>query len=230
MIDIVFENNDILVVDKPAGLLVHPVNPEQKDTLVDKLVSRYPEIKKVGDDPQRPGIVHRLDKDTSGLMVIAKNEATFNYLKKQFQDRKVIKKYLALVHGQVKDEKGTITKAINFSKKDYRKRSALLDDKAKPAWTEYNVLKRFADYTLLEVQIKTGRTHQIRVHLSSIGHPVAGDKQYKFKRQPQIPGLKRQFLHAFYLKFKLADGKLKAFRSDLPKELWTKLTYLTKNN
>lgn len=216
---IVFENKDIIVINKPAGLVVHPIKPEQNDTLVNGLIASYPEIKKVGDDSLRPGIVHRLDKDTSGLMVVAKNNAAFEYLKKQFAARKVVKKYLALVCGQVKDKKGIITKAISLSKKDHKKRSALLDDKAKKAWTEYQVLKSFKDYTLLEVKPKTGRTHQIRVHLASIGHPLAGDRQYKFKRQPWPENLNRQFLHAAYLKFQLPDGKMMEFKSELPKDL-----------
>lgn len=227
---IVFENNDILVIDKPAGLIVHPVNKSPKNTLVEQILSYCPKIKDVGDDSLRPGIVHRLDKDTSGLMVVAKNNQAFRYLKKQFASRKVIKKYLALVIGQVKDKKGTITKAISLSKKDHKKRSALLDEKAKQAWTEYKVLKRFKAYTLLEVIPKTGRTHQIRVHLASIGHPIVGDKQYKFKRQPRLAGLKRQFLHAAYLKLKLPNGKLIKFKSELPQDLWTNLTCLIKNN
>ena len=216
---IIFEDNDILVIDKPAGLTVHPVNKSQKNTLVNQILSYCPRIKDIGDDPLRPGIVHRLDKDTSGLMVIAKNNSAFEYLKKEFQERKVVKKYLALVIGQIKDKKGTITKAISLSKKDHRKRSALLDDKAKPAWTEYKVLKRFKDFTLLEVRPKTGRTHQIRVHLASIGHPIAGDKQYKFKRQAWPANLNRQFLQAAYLKFRLPNGKLVEFKSELPKDL-----------
>ncbi len=216
---VIFEDNDILLVDKPAGLLVHPVNKSQKNTLVEQILSYCPKIKDVGDNSLRPGIVHRLDKDTSGLMIIAKNNSAFEYLKKQFQERKVVKKYLALVIGRVKDKKGTITKAISLSKKDHKKRSALLDSKSKRAWTEYKVLKRFKNYTLLEVNPKTGRTHQIRVHLASIGHPIAGDKQYKFKRQPELVGLKRQFLHAAYLKFRLPDGKVKAFKSELPDDL-----------
>ncbi len=226
---IIYENEDVLVLDKPADLVVHPIKPEQDDTLVNGLIVCCPEIKNVGDDVLRPGIVHRLDKDTSGLMVVAKNNAAFDFLKKQFQERHVIKKYLALVIGQVKDKKGIITKAISLSRKDHRKRSALLDDKAKKAWTEYRVLKSFSardgsalggkDYTLLEVRPKTGRTHQIRVHLASIGHPIAGDKQYKFKRQPWPENLNRQFLHAAYLKFQLPDGKMMEFKSELPRDL-----------
>lgn len=216
---IIFENKDILVINKPAGLIVHPVNKSQKNTLVNQILSYYPKIKDVGDDALRPGIVHRLDKDTSGLMVVAKNNSAFEYLKKQFAEQKVVKKYLALVIGKVKDKKGIITKAISLSKKDYQKRSALLDDKAKKAWTEYQVLKSFKDYTLLEVKPKTGRTHQIRVHLASIGYPLAGDKQYKFKRQPWPENLNRQFLHAAYLKFQLPGGKMMEFKSELPRDL-----------
>ena len=152
-------------------------------------------------------------------MIIAKNNQTFEHLKKQFQEQKVEKKYLALVNGKVKDKKGIITKAISLSKKDYKKRSTLLDDKAKKAWTEYKVVKNFQDYTLLEVYPKTGRTHQIRIHLASIGHPIAGDKQYRFKRQPCPANLSRQFLHAHYLKFQSANGKIIEFKSELPDDL-----------
>ncbi len=219
MLNIVYEDKDVVVINKPAGLIVHAAREGQKNTLVDQLLNYFPAIKNVGDDSLRPGIVHRLDKDTSGLMVIAKNQKTFEFLKEQFTERKVDKKYLALVHGKVKDDKGVITKSISFSRKNHKKRSALLDSRSKKAWTEYKVLKRFDNYTLLEVQIKTGRTHQIRVHLASIGYPVVGDQQYKFKRQITPAKLNRQFLHAFYLKFKLPGGKIRKFESDLPAEL-----------
>ena len=216
---IIYENDDFLVLEKPADLTVHPVKPEQKNTLADLIVARYPEIKGVGEDPLRPGIVHRLDKDTSGLMVVAKNNQSFNYLKKQFQDRKVEKEYLALVVGKIKDKKGTITKSISQSKKDHKKRSALLGEKSKPAWTEYEVLEYYKQYTLVKAMPKTGRTHQIRIHLASIGYPIAGDKQYKFKRQPCPKNLSRQFLHSYYLKFQTTDGKMIAFKSELPQDL-----------
>jgi len=216
---IIYQDQDIVVIDKPANLTVHPIKKGQTNTLVDKLIDLYPEIKQVGDDPLRPGIVHRLDKDTSGLMIIAKNNQAFEHFKKQFQDRKIIKKYLALVHGKVKDQKGTITKSISLSKKDYKKRSALLSDKSKIALTEYKIKQIFKDYTLLEVTPKTGRTHQIRIHLASIGHPIAGDKQYKFKRQSPPEKLTRQFLHAYYLKFKLPNGKIVELKSELAQDL-----------
>jgi len=219
MKNIIYEDDNIIIIDKPAGLTVHPINESQNNTLVDEMLAYYPEIKDIGEDSLRPGIVHRLDKDTSGLMVVAKNNKSFNHLKEQFQERKVIKKYLALVHGIVKDDKGTITKAIGFSKKDHKKRSALLDEKSKSAWTEYQVIKRFDKYSLLETYLKTGRTHQIRIHLHSIGYPIVGDKQYKFKRQITPENLSRQFLHAFYLKFKSVDDKIMEFKSELPNEL-----------
>lgn len=216
-LNIIFEDKDLIVINKPAGLLVHPTEKNETNTLVDRLLAHFPAIAKVGEDLSRPGIVHRLDKDTSGLLIVAKNNKAFYFLKSQFQDRKIEKKYLALVHGQVKDQKGTITKAISLSKKG--KRSTLLDDKSRPAWTEYRVIKRYKDYTLLEVIIKTGRTHQIRVHLSSIGHPIVGDKQYKFKRQITPDGLTRQFLHAGYLKFSLISGKIIELKLELPDDL-----------
>lgn len=236
---IVFENNDIIVIDKPAGLLVHPIKDEN-DTLANGLLAYYPAIKNVGDpspsigsghkkigSPEnlkpgenlRPGIVHRLDRDTSGLMVAAKNNAAFQCLKKQFQQREVKKIYLALVHGKVKDKKGTITKVISASKNDYRRKTTLLDDKAKKAITKYRVIKYCKNFTLLEIFPETGRSHQIRVHLASIGHPVAGDQQYKFKRQIPPENLKRQFLHAWSLKFRLPNGKMVKFKSELPNDL-----------
>jgi len=216
---ILFEDNNIIIIDKPANLTVHPINETQKDTLVDQLLAYYPEIKNVGDNILRPGIVHRLDKDTSGLMVIAKNNKVFEHLKKQFQNREITKKYLTLVHGIVKDDQGIMTKSISFSKKDFKKRSALLDENSKSAITRYEVIERFKDYTLLQASPETGRTHQIRIHCHSIGHPVVGDQQYKFKRKITPENLTRQFLHAAYLKFKLVDGKMMEFKSELPKEL-----------
>ena len=222
-LDIIYEDKDIIVVNKPAGILTHPLRSDQNDTLINALLAYYPAIKDVGDDSPggelRPGIVHRLDRDTSGLIIAAKNNQSFEYLKKQFAEKKIEKHYFALVIGKVKDKKGIITKAISRSKKDGKKRSALLDEKSKSAWTQYWVLKYFKDYTLLDVFPKTGRTHQIRVHLASIGHPIAGDEQYKFKRQPLPENLKRQFLHAHALKFKLLDGKIAEFKSPLPKDL-----------
>ncbi len=228
-IKIIYEDKNLLVIDKPTGLIAHPNIPGQKNTLTDWLIARFPEIIKVGDDPLRPGVVHRLDKDTSGLMIIAKNNFSFEFFKKQFQERKIEKTYTALAVGKIKEEKGIISKAISLSKKDRRKRSALLDEKAKKAQTRYNVIKKYKEYSLLKVKPLTGRTHQIRVHLSSIGHPVAGDKQYKIKRKNPPNNLSRQFLHASYLKFHSPDNKLLKIKSELPKDLKEVLERLEKN-
>ena len=230
---IIYENRDFIIIDKPADLTVHPVKPEQNNTLANGLLAYCPEIKNVGDNPLRPGIVHRLDKDTSGVIAVAKNNQSFEYLKKQFAERKVEKQYLALVVGKVKDRKGTITKSIGQSKKDHKKRSALFGKKSKPAWTEYEVLEYYQcpagkQYTLLKATPKTGRTHQIRIHLASIGYPVAGDKQYKFKRQPCPKNLSRQFLHARHLKFETTNGKMMEFKSELSRDLKNVLEKLEK--
>lgn len=207
-IPIIYEDNDVLVIDKPAGLLVHPVLNE-KNTLLDFLKTKYSNAE----------LVHRLDKDTSGLMVIAKNEKIAEWLKEQFQNRTIKKKYLALVHGYLKDKKGIIVKSISKSRKRGGSQTTTPIGKRREAITRYEVLKEFKDYSLLEVIPETGRTHQIRVHLASIGHPIAGDEKYKFKRQPKIKELNRQFLHAKYLQFALPNGKVMEFYSELPEEL-----------
>lgn len=201
---IIYEDNDVIVVDKPAGILVHPVKDE-KNTLIDY----FPNAK----------LVHRLDRDTSGLLILAKNEKTHNWLKGQFKNREITKKYIALVHGSFKDKTNIITKSISRSKKKGRIQTTAPIGKKREAITRYKVLKEFDNYSLLEVMPETGRTHQIRVHLASIGHPIAGDENYKFKRQVCPKGLNRQFLHAGYLKFKLSDGEVKEFSSKLPEGL-----------
>jgi len=207
-IPIIYEDNNLVVIDKPAGILAHPVIDE-KDTLIDLMIQKYPEAK----------LVHRLDKDTSGLMVIAKNEKTYQWLKSQFLNRQVHKKYLALVIGNFKDKKGIIAKSISKSRKRGGSQTISPIGKMREALTRYEVVKEFPHYSLLEVSPETGRTHQIRVHLASIGHPLAGDEKYKFKRQPKIKDLNRQFLHANYLQFQLPDGNIKEFRLRLPEEL-----------
>ncbi len=207
-IPIIYEDNDMIVVDKPAGILVHPVLNE-KNTLLDFLKIKYPDAQ----------LVHRLDKDTSGLMVVAKNEKTYEELKSQFLNREIHKKYLALVHGILKDKKGIIAKSISKSRKRGGSQTIAPIGKRREAITRYEVIKEFENYSLLEVSPETGRTHQIRVHLASIGHPIVGDEKYKFKRQPVLKGLNRQFLHASYLQFKMPDGNIKELRSELPEDL-----------
>jgi len=207
-IPIIYEDNNMVVIDKPAGILVHPVLNE-KNTLLDFLKIKYLDAQ----------LVHRLDKDTSGLMVVAKNEKTYEWLKSQFLNREILKKYLALVIGNFKDKKGIIAKSISKSRKRGGSQTIAPIGKRREAITRYEVIKEFKNYSLLEVSPKTGRTHQIRVHLASIGHPIAGDEKYKFKRQPVLRGLNRQFLHASYLQFKMPDGNIKELRSELPEDL-----------
>lgn len=227
-IPILYEDDDVLAVDKPARIVVFPegssVQTEKtaNTTLIDLLIEEYPAVKNVGEAP-RYGVVHRLDKDTSGVLLVAKNPEALIFLQKQFKNRGVEKKYLALVTGRVKEEQGTITTLLGRSPKDPRKQKVhSLDERAmglREAITEYKVLQRFEGYTFLEVQIKTGRKHQIRAHLSNLHHPVAGDRLYGFKDSPVPEGLSRQFLHAASLKISLPDGTTKEFHSDLPEDL-----------
>jgi len=228
-IPIIYEDNDILVLNKAPGILVHGEN-----SIVDWLVKKYPNIKSVGEDPERPGIVHRLDKDTSGILLIAKNQKSFEYLKEQFKNRKIKKTYLVLVYGKLKTESGLIDLAIGKSKKDFRKKTCLPAGRAtqkaigkiREAVTEYKVLKRFNNFTLVEAYPKTGRTHQIRVHLKAIGHPVVCDKLYGSKKQKCPLGLNRHFLHASSLEFNLPSGGRIKLEADLPQDLQNTLNML----
>lgn len=221
-LDIIFENEDFLVINKPAGLVIHPVKSLAEKTLVTLLIEHYPTIKKVGESltPNlRPGIVHRLDKDVSGLLLVAKTQKAFDYFKKEFQQHRIIKEYLALVHGQPPKEKDTIQLALT---KDSRGKMTLAKsanlEQIKESWTEYEIIKKFKDFTLLKVKILTGRTHQIRIHLKSINCPIVGDQVYKIKRQKKVD-LGRIFLHAFHLAFEDPDRHLHDFKIDPPKEL-----------
>jgi len=224
-LDIIYENKDVIVINKPAGLIVHPVNFQITDTLVNGLLSYYPKIRNVGENKLRPGIVHRLDKDTSGVLIIAKNNKAFRYIKSQFKNRKVQKTYTALVHGKVTPKIGQIEKPISRNKFNPLKMTVLKaqisNSSLKYALTKYKVLRYINNYSLLEVYPKTGRMHQIRVHLSSIGHPIVGDKKYSSKLKVQSSKLKinRQFLHAKKLDVKLPDGTHAEFETKLPGDL-----------
>ncbi len=234
---IIYETNDFLAINKPAGVLVHSAksgDPEE-GTVVGWLRQEYPEIGGVGDPPPslrdvgragdpykfRPGIVHRLDKDTSGILLIAKTQAAFDYLKNLFQTRGIEKTYLALVYGRVTG-KGKIDKPIGI-KSGSMKRSvnARTMKAAKDALTEYRAVKQFqkGEYTLLRVSPKTGKTHQIRVHLASIGHPVVGDMLYGGRRKENTLGLTRQFLHAETIEFTTPDGSRIHLEAELPPDL-----------
>jgi 23S rRNA pseudouridine1911/1915/1917 synthase len=221
-IKIIYEDKDLLVVDKPAGMPVFKEGNISENTLADYLIEKYPELKK--NEPPRYGIAHRLDKDTSGLLLVAKSPEALIFFQKQFKNRTIQKKYLALVVGTIKDQKGTIDTLIGRSPKDPKKQKAFFAGEPgsfgkRQAVTEYKVAQDFESYTLLEVIPKTGRKHQIRCHLAYIHHPIAGDKVYGFRRQPAPKGLSRHFLHASYLKIKLPSGQEKEFESLLPEDL-----------
>jgi 23S rRNA pseudouridine1911/1915/1917 synthase len=212
-LEILYEDDDLIVVDKPAGLTVHPAPGHPGHTLVNALLSHLPHLADSG-DALRPGIVHRLDKDTSGVMLVAKNSVAQADLSAQFKSHAVNKAYMVLVRGHLTPETGIIEADIGRDPR-HRQRMAVVA-KGREARTEYQVVKYIGGYTLLEVRPKTGRTHQIRVHLAAIGFPVVGDKIYGVK----APFLERQFLHASRLGFRLpATGEYVEFKSELPEDL-----------
>lgn len=201
---IVEENDQWLVINKPSGLLVHPDIEHPSGTLVDVLVAHDPKIAKVGEDPSRPGIMHRLDREVSGLMVIAKTQDAFDALKKQFAGHTVEKRYLALVYGEVPQDEGDIRFRIARSKSKARMAARPEHEEVgKAAWTHYTVVKRLTGATLLELTILSGRTHQIRAHLLALGHPVVGDDLYipKAARARQKFDVPRLMLQAMKLEF-----------------------------
>jgi len=220
-LSIVYEDRDILVVNKPAGITVHPAPGHPSSTLMNAILSHCPEVLAI-DSSLRPGIVHRLDKDTSGLMVVARNKAAHLNLAGQMKNRRILKRYKVLVRGCPSPEEGVIEAPIGRHPKD-RKRMAIVPG-GREARTLYRVLKRLDGYALVEATLHTGRTHQIRVHFSSIGCPVAGDPVYGVR----MPFLTRQFLHAFLLGFKLpGTGESVEFRSELPADLQEALWLLS---
>ena len=230
LLEIVYQDDDLLVINKPAGLLVHEAfKDEMRATVVDALLESFPEVAEVGDDPKRPGIVHRLDKDVSGLMVIAKTQTAFEHLKRQFQERTLTKEYLALVYGSLPKDHDIITLKVARSKAKGRMVARPESQEGKEAHTEYDVLDRLPTTTYVRVKILTGRTHQIRVHFQAIGYPVVGDKIYKVKGMKFRPiELDRLFLHATRLTVRLMNGKEKTFEVGLPDELERLLRSLKK--
>jgi 23S rRNA pseudouridine1911/1915/1917 synthase len=228
MLDIVYENSDLLVINKPSGISVHKASPnDPQKTIVDFVVERYPDITHVGEDPIRPGIVHRLDKETSGVMVIAKTNPAFFHLKEQFKNREARKTYIALVYGHPKSPQGTITASLGkIGTKQTTQIKGKKDLFEREAVTDYKTVKKYRDYSLLEVSPKTGRTHQIRVHLKSIGTPIVADALYGPKNAKDPSGTQRLFLHAQRLQFTAPDGQLLAIECDLPEELQKILSVL----
>ncbi len=229
-IKIIYEDKNVFVVDKPAGITVFPENGRER-TFIDYLIETRPELKNAGERP-RYGVAHRLDKDTSGVLLIAKNNDTLKFLQQEFETRKVVKKYIALVTGRLEEKHGIIKTLLGRSPKDPRKQKiySVLDPKGeknlREAVTEYSFIKSFKDYTLIEARPLTGRKHQIRVHLAHINHPIAGDKLYGFRGQKAPKGLKRQFLHGAYVKLMMSRSKIKEFISPLPKDLKDVISHL----
>jgi 23S rRNA pseudouridine1911/1915/1917 synthase len=218
-LQILFEDDDVVAIDKPAGMVVHAGAGVHSGTVVNALLHRFSALSGVG-GALRPGIVHRLDRFTSGVLLVAKNDTAHHRLAAQFAGRQVTKIYLALVHGKLKQETGRIERPIARDPVRRTRMTARLSE-GRAAWSEYRVLRRFEGFTLLEVRIGTGRTHQIRVHLASIGHPVAGDTLYgaPAKVSGRLP-LGRYFLHAHRIRFaRPANGEAVEVVSPLPREL-----------
>jgi 23S rRNA pseudouridine1911/1915/1917 synthase len=216
---VLYEDAEVVAIDKPAGMVVHAGAGVRSGTVVNALLHRFATLSGVG-GPLRPGIVHRLDRGTSGVLLVAKTDAAHRALAAQFAGREVEKIYLALVHGAVAGERGRIDKPIARDPVRRTRMTAKLA-KGRAAWSEYRVLRRFPKFTFLEVRIGTGRTHQIRVHLSSIGHPVAGDRLYGAPARIEgLPPLERPFLHAHQVSFRQpASGDMVTVASPLAPEL-----------
>lgn len=232
---IVYEDDDFVVVNKPAGMVVHPGAGIESGTLANALVHHFNSLSEVA-GRIRPGIVHRLDKDTSGLLVVAKNDVAHEQLSDQFRDRQVFKMYVALVYGRLAKDSGEIQERIGRGTHNRTRMSVLKGGAGRPAHTIFEVAARYQEFTLLNVQIKTGRTHQIRVHLAHIGHPVVGDSTYGGGRVNEVrdvetrravQALGRHFLHATRLAFNHPrTGERLEFTSSLTNELEQLLTLL----
>lgn len=220
-LEIIYSDQDIIVINKPPGVAVHGGFSVQGKTVVDFLLEKFPEIGMVGDDVRlRPGIVHRLDKDTSGVMVVARNQRSFDALKKIFQKREVEKIYKAIVCGRMKDKKGIINMPIGRIVKNPLKRGVEQGRKkirgSREAITEYRVLNTGDKFSLVEIKPRTGRMHQIRVHMSAIAHPIACDKVYGGKNVCCPAGVSRQLLHAQSISFSYPEGHKLYFEAEEP--------------
>lgn len=215
-LDILYEDGDIIVVNKARGMVVHPAAGVSSGTLVNALLYHCHDLSGINGEI-RPGIVHRLDKDTSGVMVAAKNDRAHLDLAEQISAKSAHRSYLAVVHGNIKEEAGIIKGDIGRHPTD-RKRMAIVQDNGKPAVTHFKVLERFGDYTLVECRLETGRTHQIRVHMTSIGHPLVNDPKYGSRKTPF--GIKGQALHSRQLTLKHpATGEEMTFEAPLPEDM-----------
>lgn len=224
-LEIVYEDKDVAVINKPQGMVVHPSAGHPNGTLVNALLYHLKDLSTIN-DVIRPGIVHRIDKDTSGLLMIAKNDIAHEKLAEQLKEKTSLRKYIALVHGVIPHDKGTITAPIGRSKQD-RKKQAVVEE-GKHAVTHFTVLERFNEYTLIELKLETGRTHQIRVHMQYIGYPLAGDPVYGPRKTLKGHG---QFLHAQTLGFTHpTSGEWLEFSAPLPEIFEQTLANLRKQN
>lgn len=222
-LEIVYEDQDLLVVNKPQGMVVHPSAGHSQGTLVNALLYHVKDLSTIN-DVVRPGIVHRIDKDTSGLLMVAKRDEAHLSLAKQLKDKTTTRKYIALVHGVIPHDKGSINAPIGRSK--VNRQSQAVDEFGKPAVTHFTVLERFKSFTLVECQLETGRTHQIRVHMKYIGYPLAGDPVYGPRKT--LPGT-GQFLHAQVLGFTHpTTGEYMEFSAPLPENFQETLASLEK--
>lgn len=216
-LEIIFENDDLMIVNKPSGMVVHPSAGHHSGTLVHAALAHAPDIEGVG-GTQRPGVVHRLDKDTSGLILLAKNDAAHQWLSDQFRTREVEKAYLALVDGSPPTSSGRVEAAIGRDPVDRKRMKVVPPHKGRSAVSEYRTLRQYPNHSLLEVRPITGRTHQIRLHLKFLGCPIVGDRVYGHKHS-SLP-LKRHFLHAAKLRIRLLDeAEASEFEAPLPEEL-----------
>lgn len=226
-LDIIYEDEYLVVVNKPADMIVHPAGKIRSGTLVNALLYYCRDSLSGIGGVIRPGIVHRLDKDTSGLMVAAKNDFAHLNLSRQIKDHQVTKKYLALVHGNMRDDSGIIDAPIGRSLRN-RKKMAVIEGKSRKAITQFKVLRRFSGYTLIEATLRTGRTHQLRVHLAFIGYPIVGDQLYTNRKQGL--NIRRQALHSRTLGFvHPLSKKYMEFSVPLPQDIQELIDYLEKN-
>ena len=242
-VKIIYEDENIVAINKPSGFVVHYDGKTDEPNLCDWILKKYPQIENIGEslklndgkEIKRPGIVHRIDRETSGVLLIVKNQKTFLNLKNQFKNREIKKIYNAFVYGEIKENHGIINKPIGKSRKDFRQRSA--SDKARgelrDAITEYKVLKKNSstklgagkDFSFVEISPKTGRTHQIRVHFKLINHPIVCDKLYSGKRECAL-GFERLALHAFSVEFKNTNGIILRIEAPLPNDFKRALAFL----
>lgn len=224
-LDIIYEDEDVAVINKPQGMVVHPSAGHTSGTLVNALMYHIKDLSTIN-GVMRPGIVHRIDKDTSGLLMIAKNDISHKALAEELKDKKSLRKYLAIVHGNLPNDRGMIEAPIGRSEKDRKKQAVTA--KGKEAVTRFQVLERFGNYTLVELTLETGRTHQIRVHMAYIGHPVAGDPLYGPRKTLKGQG---QFLHARTLGFTHPrTGEVMTFTAEAPAIFQERLEELRQHN